>query len=373
MRFTVRPVPDHGTATVRPTSGSMSASATDLDRIVRDYSAMVQGALLRLGVEPGAVDDASQEVFLVLARRFAEYDAQRSLASWLWGIARGVASTHRRSSQRRRRLHTAVSGQPSSEAPSLDDAVARGQARVMLRSFLESLDEDKCAVFVLAELEGCSGPEIAARLDVNLNTVYARLRAARRRFDEAVGQRRRGLAAASAWLGVRWGVPAVPHVATASASAVLAAALVVPALDAVPPTAPVATVALGEPTVQQVEHVAARTRKRAVPAKVGSETETEPMTKTLPTLALASALAVPTLAHAKKPKPQPVSDQDADEAALVSDLETRAYIFDGDTVDGEGHGPAGENVTARVSVHHESLIRIRGHFISELITLATDI
>ena len=98
------------------------------------------------------------------------------------------------------------------------------------------------------------------------------------------------------------------------------------------------------------------------------------MTKTLPSLALAAALTIPAAAQAKaSTKPAPASDQDADDAALVTDLETREYIFDGDTVDGEGLGPAGENVTARVNVHHESLIRIRGHFIAELITLATDV
>ena len=355
----------------------MSAPATDLDRIVRDYSAMVQGALLRLGVDPSQVEDASQEVFLVLARRFAEFDAQRSLASWLWGIARGVASTHRRSSRRRRRLQRAVSGEPRVDlAPTPDDAVAQAQARRMLRSFLDSLDEDKCAVFVMAELEGCSGPEIAARLDVNLNTVYARLRAARRRFDDAVAQRRTRLAAVSAWLGWRVGLPTLPQVATLSSA--MAVALVVPSLDG---PAPYPEVLLGEPSIQETAVVAAverpqrRSRMRGVAAKVEVERETEPMTKTLPALALVSTLAAPAVAHAKPSKSESVSlsDQDADEAAMVSDLETRAYIFDGDTVDGEGHGPAGENVTARVSVHHESLIRIRGHFISELITLSTDL
>lgn len=347
---------------------------SDLDRIVRDYSAMVQGALRQLGVTERQVDDASQEVFLVLARRFAEYDAERSLASWLWGIARGVASTHRRSARRRRRLEASVSVEPPVAPPSLDDVLARGQARAMLRTFLDSLDEDKCAVFVLAELEGCSGPEIAARLDVNLNTVYARLRAARRRFADAVEERRRVIAAASAWFGLRW---TMPKVATASLSTMLAAAVVVPSIDLVsdppmPVVAPVSRVSLGEPEIE----VVAATRKKGRPAKVRAQGETRPMPKTLPTVVLAAALTVPTVAQAKAPaktQAAPTSDQDADEAALVSNLETREYIFDGDTVDGEGHGPAGENVTARVSVHHQSLIRIRGHFISELITLATDV
>ena len=341
---------------------------TELDRIVRDYSAMVQGALRQLGVEPSQLEDASQEVFLVLARRFAEYDAERSLASWLWGIARGVASTQRRSNRRRTRLSSSFAAQPAAESTTPDDIIARGQARDMLRAFLDSLDEDKCAVFVLSEIEGCSGPEIAARLDANLNTVYARLRAARRRFDDAVEQRRRGIAAASAWCGLRWGMP---KVATASLSTVLAAAVVVPSMDLAherPPVVVASHVTLGEPEIEMV------TRKARNPAKVKVERNASPMPKALPTVALAAALTVPVVAQAKQPSKAPVkTDQDADDAALVSGLETREYIFDGDDVDGDIHGPSGENVTSRVTVHHESLIRIRGHFISELITLATDI
>jgi len=348
------------------------AEPEQLDRIVRDYSAMVQGALRQLGVEPAMLEDAGQEVFLVLARRFAEYDAQRSLASWLWGIARGVASTQRRSLYRRRRLESAVAAEPEPRPRSLDDLVARGQAREMMRRFLDSLDEDKCAVFVLAELEGCSGPEIAARLDVNLNTVYARLRAARRRFDDAVEQRRSGIAAASAWLGFRWGVPKAAT--AASLSTVLAAALVVPSLElaTVEPVSLRPTVALGDPTVETAQAAPRASRKSPRAAKVIDETDAPPMNKTLTTLAVATTLALPAAARAQRPA-APRSDQDADEAALVGDLETREYIFDGDDVDGESLRPTGENVASRLSVHHESLIRIRGHFIAELITLASDV
>ena len=340
---------------------------------------MVQGALRQLGVEDGVLEDASQEVFLVLARRFAEYDAQRSLASWLWGIARGVASTQRRGLRRRRRLEASVAAQPEVGCPSLDDTVARGQARDMLRAFLDGLDEDKCAVFVLAEIDGCSGPEIAARLGVNLNTVYARLRAARFRFDDTVEQRRRAIASASAWWGLRW---STPKAAAISMSTMVSAALIVPSLELAPepPRGVAPVVALGDPEIEWV----ALARKSSGSAKVRGEheapamtevTQVTNMTKTLPTIALAAALSAPAAAQAK-PRTAPEAsaiDQDADDAALVSDLETREYIFDGDTVDGEVLGPAGESVTARVNVHHQSLIRIRGHFIAELITLATDV
>ncbi len=356
----------------------MRAHATDLDHIVRDYAAMVQGALFKLGVEPAALEDASQEVFVVLARRFAEYDAQRSLASWLWGIARGVASTHRRSARRRARLMSSIAAQPERErsrAP--DELAALEQARRMMRSFLQSLDEDKCAVFVLSELEGRTGPEIAARLGLNLNTVYARLRAARGRFDDAVDQHRRSaLAVASAWIGARLGGA---KVATASLSSVMAVAVVVPAMQRQPePAVVMGAVRLGDPSIEPVLEA----RKFRGPAKVRGERKAEPMPKTLTTLALAATLTAPAAvltapseAVAKPPKQDatPATGEDADEAAMVSNLETREYIFDNETLDGDVNRPSGDNVTARVSVRHESLIRIRGHFLGELITLATDI
>ena len=55
-----------------------------------------------------------------------------------------------------------------------------------LHAILDEIDDDKRAVFVLAELEQMTVPEIAEAVEANVNTVYSRLRAARRDFDQAV-------------------------------------------------------------------------------------------------------------------------------------------------------------------------------------------
>jgi RNA polymerase sigma-70 factor, ECF subfamily len=60
----------------------------------------------------------------------------------------------------------------------------------VLYSMLDALDDEQREVFVMAELEGMQGTEIAEATGVNLNTVYARLRAARREFDQAVARMR---------------------------------------------------------------------------------------------------------------------------------------------------------------------------------------
>ncbi|HKU42839.1 MAG TPA: sigma factor-like helix-turn-helix DNA-binding protein, partial [Polyangiales bacterium] len=48
--------------------------------------------------------------------------------------------------------------------------------------FLDTLDDDRRAVFVLAELEELSAPDISQAVGARVNTVYSRLRVARERF-----------------------------------------------------------------------------------------------------------------------------------------------------------------------------------------------
>ena len=59
-----------------------------------------------------------------------------------------------------------------------------------LHELLSALDDEKRAVFVLAELEQMTAPEIADALSIKLNTVYSRLRAARKKFETALQRHR---------------------------------------------------------------------------------------------------------------------------------------------------------------------------------------
>jgi RNA polymerase sigma-70 factor, ECF subfamily len=100
-----------------------------------------------------------------------------------------VASQARRSAQR-----VAAHALPSDlAAPERDDpyeATVQAQARELVYQLLEELDDDKRAVFILAELEQMTVPEIAELLSIKVNTAYSRLRAARRGFDAALAARR---------------------------------------------------------------------------------------------------------------------------------------------------------------------------------------
>lgn len=159
------PAPDSG-----PTPGA------DFDAVYAEHFAFVWRSLRALGVDSAATDDAAQDVFIVVHDRLHTYDGRVALRGWLFGIARNVARKHRE--RRGRTSPLQLVGQP---AP-LDETLQWRERASMVAHFLDSLDEEQRAVFVLAQLEGSTAPEIAEALGVNLNTVYSRLRTARARF-----------------------------------------------------------------------------------------------------------------------------------------------------------------------------------------------
>jgi hypothetical protein len=109
-----------------------------------------------------------------------ELDYAVSARGWLYSVTRRVAFRYRRSAARTARRKAAVSQRP--QRPELPHA--RLEAAHLLEQLLERIDPTQREAFVMTELLGMSGPEIAGELSVPLNTVYSRLRLARRRLGE---------------------------------------------------------------------------------------------------------------------------------------------------------------------------------------------
>lgn len=149
--------------------------------------------LRRLGVPDGQIEDACQDAFLVAYRRLADFAGRSSIRTWLFAIALRVASEHRRKLRRTDGYdvpaHLEIDEQAASGPTPLETAERR-EAAVLLEQFLAGLSDITRPVFILAELEQMTAPEIGEALGVNVNTVYARLRAARRDFEQAVARER---------------------------------------------------------------------------------------------------------------------------------------------------------------------------------------
>jgi RNA polymerase sigma-70 factor (ECF subfamily) len=157
--------------------------------IYRTYFGFVWSCTRRLGVTEAEIDDVVQEVFIVINGRLSTLQQPESLRSWVYGIVRRTVSTHRRA-KRAKVVHTAeYVAQPEMQYPQMPSpqqlAEQSDQVR-LLWSLLDKIDPAKREVFVLAELDEMTAPEIASAIEVPLNTVYSRLRAARQELEEAL-------------------------------------------------------------------------------------------------------------------------------------------------------------------------------------------
>jgi RNA polymerase sigma-70 factor (ECF subfamily) len=162
------------------------ADADALSRIFAAHAGTTHRFLLRMGVSCADVDDVLQRVFMVVWRKLATLREDASERAWVLAIARREAANHRRKAGRE--PPTLVPPEP----PTPEDQASGREAVRMVRQFLDGLEESRRIVFHLADVEGMTAPEIAEVTDTNVNTVYTRLRAARRDFKEFVATRMGG-------------------------------------------------------------------------------------------------------------------------------------------------------------------------------------
>jgi RNA polymerase sigma factor (sigma-70 family) len=156
----------------------------DCARAFEEELDFVYRALLRHGVRRPDVEDLAQDVFIVMWRRWADYDQERPLRAWLAGIAMKVAYEHHRKRSKQETPHEFVELPDGRPRP--DDQLASVRARHLVLRALAELPAKHRALIVLHELDEIGVPEIATMLDLPKFTVYSRLRRARRRFAQIV-------------------------------------------------------------------------------------------------------------------------------------------------------------------------------------------
>jgi RNA polymerase sigma-70 factor (ECF subfamily) len=163
---------------------SSDGGSTDsqMATLVHDHLDAVWGTLRRLGVPESAVDDATQQVFLVAARKLTEI--QRGAArSFLTSVALRVASDARRSLRRRREVPIEDAGaepaSPSDREAMPDVMLEKKRDAERLAAALRELPDEMQEAFVLFELEELSAPEVAGLLGIPVGTVASRVRRAR--------------------------------------------------------------------------------------------------------------------------------------------------------------------------------------------------
>jgi RNA polymerase sigma-70 factor (ECF subfamily) len=178
-------MPDRANSRTSPTLlGKLRQSPTDQaawEQFVQVYGPKITDWCRRWGLQDADTQDVTQMVFLRLAARMREfqYDAARSFRAWLMTISRHAwndlvtSRTHRVGSSNREAIAQLES------IPARDDLAQRIEAAYDLELLQNAFARIRLRVqpqtweaYRLTTLDGCSGAEAAARLNMNLTSVF---------------------------------------------------------------------------------------------------------------------------------------------------------------------------------------------------------
>jgi RNA polymerase sigma-70 factor (ECF subfamily) len=151
------------------------------------YLPIAAAFLRKLGVRDADLEDATQDVFLQLFRYLPRFRGDAKLSTWLYRLCITQARRARRRTRVKDVLSRLLSFAPPQEivaTPSLPEHVARAR----IEQALAVLVEGERNVFVLYEMEGVSGKEIARIEGIPEASVWRRLHYARKRVRTALGE-----------------------------------------------------------------------------------------------------------------------------------------------------------------------------------------
>jgi len=137
-----------------------------------------------MGVPAADLEDVAQEVFVVVAQKLETFDG-RNLPGWLFRISTLSVRRYRRRpwfknlfTRRQEVEMDRFAWVGSGPAESME----RRELQEQLKGVLARMSEKRRTAFVLFELEGYSGEEVARLLDIPVATVWTRLYHARQEF-----------------------------------------------------------------------------------------------------------------------------------------------------------------------------------------------
>jgi RNA polymerase sigma-70 factor, ECF subfamily len=151
----------------------------------RRYYPIASAFLRKLGVRDRDLEDTSQEVFLQMFRYLPRFRGEAQLKTWLYRLCITQARRNRRRlklSETLRRLFSQLPEELVLAAPGFSEEAAKRRIEIVLCQ----LSEAERTVFVLYEMEGVPGKQIAEIVGCPETTVWRRLHYARRTFRGAL-------------------------------------------------------------------------------------------------------------------------------------------------------------------------------------------
>ncbi len=157
----------------------------DFSQIYRTHRVFVLRNLRRLDVQAVDLQDALQDVFLIVQRKFDSFEGRSALRTWIFGITHRVASGYHK--RRRREGARTVLAPSDARLPCFEavdpvtpfEHLDRIQKSRWLWRRIDVMNDAHRDVLVMSDIQGMRAAEVARKLQIPVNTVYSRLRRAR--------------------------------------------------------------------------------------------------------------------------------------------------------------------------------------------------
>lgn len=167
----------------RAASGDLEA----FEEVYRRHARRVFGLCLRMTRDASEAEDLTQDVFVHLFRKIANFRGDSALSTWIHRVAVNQVLMHFRKRRSRPESVTADGETPEEAGPG---GAGRGRTGVIdlvaLDQAVARLPEGYRAVFVLYDVEGYDHAEIARMLGISPGTSKSQLHKARRRLRDLI-------------------------------------------------------------------------------------------------------------------------------------------------------------------------------------------
>jgi RNA polymerase sigma-70 factor (ECF subfamily) len=195
MKATVSVAPSVTPGTLEE-KGSPQATLT-AEQVCQEHAARIYKVALRMLGQDADAEDITQEVFLQIVRKLDTFRSESAISTWLHRVTVNAALAHRRKCARRseRQLpeemesrldhHRLMSLWSTASQPA--QHVLDVETHALIEKALAAMTPVCRDVYVLAQVDELSYPEIAAQLHLSVQAVKSRLHRARCFLRAALG------------------------------------------------------------------------------------------------------------------------------------------------------------------------------------------
>jgi RNA polymerase sigma-70 factor (ECF subfamily) len=162
--------------------------------LVQRYQDPVFGMALRFVGGRGDAEDIAQEAFLRVYRGLDAFKGEAKFSTWVYRITFNLCADWLRRNRRagRRAATIEEAADVADGRVNLEEEILESERKDLVRSALDGLDERYRSVIVLLYYQRMSYEQIAAVLDLPVNTVETRLYRARKLLRESLESGERG-------------------------------------------------------------------------------------------------------------------------------------------------------------------------------------